>query len=365
MANELATVEDSTLELLPPARPASLEARQMLLAHAEMTQTAYELASKMCNTNLVPTRLRGKAEDGTAAILYGAELGLTPIQSLQRVVPVHGMPTLEARTMVALLRARGYRIKTLSQSDESVTVWGRDLDGEEYESTWTIDRAIKAGYVPTIDEKSGKYRLNANGKLIGNEKYLTDPQAMLKAKGQAEVCRDMAPDILIGISYTSEELESERWDDRPMPATTPVQHNAPITVEEIFGDSTDTADTQDAEPAPEPKVEPIPEREAAVATAQATLDEVATEQDDPADESDPAEPASTDDGQITSAQLRKLSLLRKNGGYADTPEDRVDWFQWIQTNIARIVSSNKELTKAEASVLIDVLESAQAQDGNR
>lgn len=361
MPNEIAHIDDTAIDLLPPARLASVEARQMLVAHAEMMQTAWELASKMCNTNLVPARLRGKAEDGTAAILYGAELGLTPIQSLQRVVPIHGMPTLEARTMVALLKSRGYRVKTLSQSDESVTVWGRDLDGEEYESTWTIGRAVKAGYVPTIDEKSGKYRLNANGKLIGNEKYLTDPQAMLKAKAQAEVCRDMAPDILIGISYTSEELESERWDDRSTPATQPSA--APITVEEIFGE---TADAEEAapEPAPEPKAEPIPERAEAVAAAQATLDDVATEQE-PVDESGYDTPDPEDEPRANAAQLRKLSILRKAEGYPDTDEGRADWFQFVEVNIARRLTTNKDLSAVEASLLIDVLEEAQKQDAER
>ncbi len=88
---------------------------------------------------------------------------------------------------------------------------GVDLEGDVYESTWTIERATKAGYVPEIDPKTGKYKTNARGNLQGNEKYITDPIAMLKAKAQSEVCREMAPDVLLGISYTSEELESERW----------------------------------------------------------------------------------------------------------------------------------------------------------
>ena len=111
--------------------------------------------------------------------------------------------------MVALLQSRGYKVRATAQSDESVTVQGIDLEGDVYESTWTIERAVRAGYVPTIDERTGKYKTNDRGKLIGNEKYLTDPQAMLKAKAQAEVCRDMAPDVLLGISYSSEELLSE------------------------------------------------------------------------------------------------------------------------------------------------------------
>lgn len=69
----------------------------------------------------------------------------------------------------------------------------------------------------------------------------------------------------------------------------------------------------------------------------------------------------SDDGAITRPQLQKLSILRQREGYADTDEGRADWFQWVETNIARRIGTNKDLTKAEASVLIDVLESAEKE----
>lgn len=260
---ELDVANSSELSLLPPSRPPAEAARHMLLSHAEMMHTAYQLASKMVNTSMVPTRFQGadKADDATAAILYGAELGLNPIQSLQRIIPIHGMPSMEARTMVALLKSRGYRIRTASQSPTSVTVIGWDLEGEQYESTWTIERAKLAGYVPVpVDEKSlkrpdvktdwaGEEKSGRNGKyyvVAGNMKYITDPQAMLKAKAQSELCRDMAPDVLLGISYTSEELLSERWDDAP-PASRPARaRSTTTTVDEIFS-APAAAEPQDVE----------------------------------------------------------------------------------------------------------------------
>jgi hypothetical protein len=258
VSNEVDVIrDDGGLEVLPPARPPVQSAMAILRAHAEMMDTAYQLAKAMCSTQMVPDRFKGKAHDGAAAILYGAEIGLNPIQSLQRIVPIHGMPTMEARTMVALLQARGYKVKVkrdeqnrLMQSDESVTVWGRDLDGEEYESTWTIGRAVKARYVPQIDEKTGKYRTNANGNLIGNEKYLTDPQAMLKAKAQSEVCRDMAPEVLLGISYSREDLESEEPFTAPAAASSNGQAGDAITAEEILADENPPEKPEQRRPPP-------------------------------------------------------------------------------------------------------------------
>jgi len=345
MTNDLATVDESSLDVLPPVQAPSLAARQMLAVHAEMMQTAYELASRMVTTSMVPARFRNKPEDATAAILYGLEVGLNPIQSLQRIIGINGMPSLEARTMVALVKARGYKVRTLEQSDDSVTVWGQDLDGDEYTSTWTMARAVKAGYVPEINEKTGKFKTNANGKLVGNEMYLTDPQAMLKAKAQAEVCRDMAPDVLIGISYTTEELQSERFDNRPAP--TSQQRSAPITVDEIMGETPADARARAAD-----DWEPI-DRERAEGTTdlpEPTGPHVA--EDLPEDLPD----------EVTKAQLQKLSILRQAEGYADDDLGREDWFQWVQTTIGRYITTNKHLSKVEASVLIDVLETAQAQD---
>lgn len=65
------------------------------------------------------------------------------------------------------------------------------------------------------------------------------------------------------------------------------------------------------------------------------------------------------DEPVTRPQLQKLSILRQRERYADTDEGRTDWFRWVESNIARLVGSNKELTKAEASVLIDILENVE------
>ncbi|KLI04544.1 MULTISPECIES: hypothetical protein [Mycolicibacterium] len=252
MTTQLDTVQESDITLLPPKQRASSTAIAMLQEHNQLMEMAYGLAYKMVRTQFVPTRFQGedKAEDATAAMLYGMELGLNPIQSLQRVIPIHGMPSLEARTMVALLQAKGYKVKTRAQSDEAVTVWGRDLDGEEYETTWTIERAIKAGYVPTPagpdseqrpnvkEDWTGERKQGRNGTYYvvhGNMKYITDPQAMLKAKAQAEVCREIAPEVLLGIGYSREDLESENWGEDTGPRTVQSTRGEPLTVNEVIG----------------------------------------------------------------------------------------------------------------------------------
>ncbi|AKF14480.1 RecT [Mycobacterium phage FlagStaff] len=266
-----------TLEVFPPAQMRRPTAVAVLHEHAEVYNTAWKLAGQLVRTTMVPKRFFGKQGDATAAILYGAELGLNPIQSLQRVVPIHGMPSLEARTMVGLLKASGYKVRTVEQSDESVTVVGRDHDGDEYSSTWTIARAQRAGYVPT--PKPGVTNPDPNndddwvsvekfwdGKrkvsVLGNMKYITDPQTMLKAKAQAEVCREMAPDVLMGISYSREDLESERFDEPERTAPAPAN---PVTEDEIFAEEVPLDEPKSSEDPDNPTPNPRPAAEQASA----------------------------------------------------------------------------------------------------
>lgn len=183
------TSTGSDITVLPPARPMQADAVGQLMAHAQAMTAAKQLADGLCATDLVPKDYKGKPDNGAAAILYGAELGLNPIQSLQQIFIVHGSPAIYARTAVALVMRHGISVRTLESSDDSVTVEVSDpRTGHVETCTWDYARAQKAGYT-------------------GNKKYDTDPQAMLYAKAAMEGCRKVAPDILLGIPMSREELD--------------------------------------------------------------------------------------------------------------------------------------------------------------
>lgn len=173
---------------MPNVQAGALENLQQQVAAMD---AASRLAGALCNTDMVPKQYKGKPDDGAAAILYGAELGLNPIQSLQNVMVINGKPGVEARTMVAFLKTKGYRVETVESSDKKVTVRGISPDGHEEVSTWTIDRAAQAGYT-------------------SNSLYKKIPAQMLYAKAATEVCRKLAPDVLLGIAYSTEELRLEQ-----------------------------------------------------------------------------------------------------------------------------------------------------------
>lgn len=304
MSTELANFDDQPTTTVVPATGAPApDAVAMLMQHAQAMQTAHQLAVALCSTSMVPSVYRGKPEEGAAAILYGAELGLNPVQSLQQIFNVQGKPAIYARTMVALVKAKGYLIQTVESSDTSVTVVGKDPQtGVEEVSTWTYDRAQMAGYTK-------------------NAKYDSDPQAMLYAKAATEVCRKLAPEVLLGIAYSREELDMEPRVD-PVP-----QRRRPV------GSGVEGLRAAISVPAVEPEPEPAP------ATA----------------EPEPAQPA---EASITAAQLKKLHTLLGKWDLTD----REQALAWLSQQVDRPLVSSKDIAKSEAVSLIDFIEAEQARD---
>jgi hypothetical protein len=348
MSTELDLIHDGEIALTAPAPGTSAAAIDMLRGHAEMMDMAYELATKMVRTSMVPNIYRGKPEDATAAILYGAELGLNPIQSLQQVFAVHGQPAIYARTMVALLKTKGYRIWTVESSDESVTVTGISPDGIEEESTWTIERADQAGYVAKQDAQ-GEWIKNGNGKIAGNTKYITDPQAMLYAKAAAEVCRKLAPDVLLGISHSREDLESEP-DPEPVRATARrldvhpavVGNTGPAAIRQWSAGRLPDEDQETAEPASnegaKQDIAQADEGSTPVVSAEGT--------ENPESNSEPvAGPSTRTQQRYISKQLEALGA-----------SDRAQKLAYLTTYFERGFDSVAELTRAEADDVIDEID---------
>ena len=282
MSNEIDTLNPQALADVPQRTP-SQASLDMLKAQAQAMVAAKQLADALCASDMVPEIYQGKPGNGAAAILYGAELGLNPIQSLQQIFVVYGKPAIYARTMVALVKSRGYRIQTVESTDESVTVAGASPDGEHEQATWTIERAEKAGY-------------------LSNKKYKTDPQAMLYAKAASEVCRKLAPDVLLGITHTVEDLQSD-----------------PIRAESVRIDS----------------------------PARRTVAEVLATPATP-----PAEPMST------LPQQKKLAILLGEAGVTD----RAAKLAYLKEQFKRDFTTSKQLTRDEISGLIDFLESSGQPD---
>lgn len=203
-------------------QPAALpEGIATLRAWASVATEAAQLVSPLIETAFVPEVFRPKIDPratieerqaarqvaiatATAAVLYGAGLGLDPLQSLSSIHVVKGKPGLYAETMVALLKGAGHEVGVEDESDTRVRVWGRRKGSQDIErAEFTIDRAKKAGYVAQ------------------NAKYTSDPRSMLYARAVSILCRRLAPEVLKGIASVEETTDEP--DGTARPATRTVQ----------------------------------------------------------------------------------------------------------------------------------------------
>lgn len=171
--------------------PANMSLR--LLQEAEAMETSFKIARSLSKTTMVPEqyRLAEKGEqavyDLAVAIMYGAELGMSSIQSAQNIIVVKGKPSMYALAMAAVIRRAGYIMEEVEATSEKV-VWKAFRDDTWSYSEWSIDRAAQAGYT-------------------SNSLYAKQPIAMLRAKCIAELARIKFQDCITGLAHTVEEMQ--------------------------------------------------------------------------------------------------------------------------------------------------------------
>lgn len=281
---------------------------------AQEVRSAGEIARGLCETSFVPQHFRGKPAETAAAILTGYELGLSPMAAVRSIFVIKGTPGMYAKSMVAVVQSRGHEVWIPEQSDDKVVVCGRRKGSDHvFTTTWDRARVVKA-------------------KLTDNAKYQESPQQMMVARGQAEICRQVAADALHGIPYAVEEL------DDFTPAVAAVE--APrLTAAEIL-----------AEVQP-----PDPVEQAAVLAELRAPEETPA----PAPIADDAVPAAQGQAPgITARQQQKMHALLNESGRGDRDVGLV----YIAGVIGRVIESTKELTRREAGLVIDRLENPDPED---
>ncbi|CQD03650.1 hypothetical protein BN000_00612 [Mycobacterium europaeum] len=328
-----------TIERLPAAQPVTQGERMREWLH--LFKECREAAEILSRTSFVPKEMQGKPAEAAVSMMKGWELGLDPLDALASIFVVHGRVGFYAEFMRRRVIQAGHTFRVVESTDNRCVVEGtRKETGETHRAVFTAEQAKRA-----------KIDITAY------------PAEKLVARATSRLVKQAFPDVLSGSLIVEDLLdgiiavESERVDAAPA-ETSPVQRRrqpravkakpapaAPVVDDDLL-DEPETASENGSKPettqAEEPQQDDL------------LGDETGYDTPDPSDESG-----------ITKAQLQKLSILRQREGYADTDEGRADWFQWVLVNIGRLVRSNKDLTKAEASVLIDVLETAQAQDPQR
>lgn len=267
------------------------------------------LAESIAHTEFVPAGLRGKPAAITAAVLYGREIGLGPIQSLQSVDVIDGRPAVSAEMARALALAAGHEIHVEESTTQRCVVRGRRAGSAEWTTiTWTMDDAKRAG-------------------LDGRPNWRRHPRRMLQARATAELCHLLFADAVGGMPFTVEEALDDSdaagqvGDGAAKPARRTARRSTPV---------------RERAQAHDPGAPPLP----------------GDEERTSADEPDTVDGEAEEQAAITDAQIRKLNATLRELGV----EARERRLEVTATLVGRPIGSSKELTKAEASTLLDTLE---------
>jgi hypothetical protein len=280
-------------------------------------RAAAEIASSLALTPFVPDTLRvyvGDRERGvvdeaataavvTAALLTGREVGLSPMATLRSIDVIRGTPALRANTARALVLARGHELWLVESTTTRCIMRGKRAGSQHVqESTWTIERARQLG-------------------IANRDQWRRQPQAMLQARATAEIARLVAPEALLGLPYVVEELGDETAaEDTAAEPTRPPARRARRSVRPVV----------DAQLPPDPDTPTPPPDEATP----------------PPDRQDEPPP-----DMVNEAQLKALHSAMTYAGI----EDRLDRLAYVSSIIGRDVTTSKELTRAEASRVLDAL----------
>lgn len=171
----------------------------------------------------VPERYKDKPNDLLAAVLYGREIGLPPMQAIHQVYLVDGNASLKGVAMSAVVHGAGHelRVKT-SIKGAKVTAMRRDPYTHELSEVGEIS------FGPEDAETA---------KLAGKDAWKKYPQAMYAWRAMTLACRLFFGDVLAGMGYTPEEIDADD-EIEPLPEgaaiVTDLDDDSPIIdVEEV------------------------------------------------------------------------------------------------------------------------------------
>jgi len=180
---------------------------------------AFRFSEMVSKSDFAPKDFRGKPEACLLAIQHGAELGLTPMQSLQSIAVVNGRPSIygDAAKAVCLASSICEYIRE--------TVTG---DGEQMVATCTAKRRGNAE--PTVVSFSVADAKKAG--LWGKSGPWTQyPKRMLQMRARGFCLRDAFADVLRGL-VTAEEAQDYTHTEEAQPTPARVTQPTPPVADE-------------------------------------------------------------------------------------------------------------------------------------
>jgi len=165
---------------------------------------ALQLSELLCKSKLIPKGFENP-EACLVGILYGMEVGLSPISALQRMAIIDGRPTIWGDAALALVEASGLLVsveETLSKEASST---------HEPDTKTAICTVYRLGRLNPLTRSFSVHDAIRAGLWQKPGPWTDYPDRMLMMRARAFALRDAFPDVLSGL-YLREEFERGQGD---------------------------------------------------------------------------------------------------------------------------------------------------------
>ena len=168
-------------------------------------EEAWRIAQMLSQSAFAPAVYRGKPNDCLAAMAYGQEVGLSPLQALQGVIVINGRPSLWGDFLLGIVRAN----PAVLSVNESIAG-----EGDDIVATCTIRRRRGAEVEETTrtfsvgDAKVAKL-WGKKGKDGQDTPWVTYPKRMLQMRARSWAVRDSCADITKGVAMAEEQMDAQ------------------------------------------------------------------------------------------------------------------------------------------------------------
>lgn len=174
---------------------------------------AYRLAKALAMASVLPDKLRGRPADVLAIILYGQDLGISPMQAIQGIYVVKGKPQLSSQLWTALARRAGHKVRQVQSTRETciIEITTKDDPQNPHREEYTIHDAVTQKLVTITPD--GEYR--ARSKQGEPLPWETTPKTMLRNRAISNGAKLACPEVALGFAiegdydYIADEIEVE------------------------------------------------------------------------------------------------------------------------------------------------------------
>jgi hypothetical protein len=179
----------------------------------------FRFSKLVANSDFAPKDFRGKPESCLLAIQHGAELGLSPMHSLQSIACINGRPSVYGDTALAVCKG------------SPVCEWVRETIEGEGEHMVAVCQAKRRGDAQPVESRFGVTEAKKAGLWGKAGPWTQYPRRMLQMRARGFALRDAFPDKLHGLVTAEEAADYTHAEPETVRVTQPAEPTPPVADE--------------------------------------------------------------------------------------------------------------------------------------